>query len=130
MVSLGRQSLLPTDLDRVDETMASRGGGYYKVFSCLAVVGYLKEPKSQIRIWSRILPTTVLTSQERSISALKSVKTEMRSTMEKEMLNSLMLLCAQNITMDVVYNDVMNDFAMTKTRRKPLFCTSAILNKE
>ncbi|GFX22445.1 hypothetical protein TNCV_3600771 [Trichonephila clavipes] len=41
-----------------------------------------------------------LANHERSISALKSAKTEIRSFIEKERLNSLMWLCAQNdITM-------------------------------
>ncbi|GFS50382.1 hypothetical protein TNCV_1638731 [Trichonephila clavipes] len=52
---------------------------------------------------------------------LRELKTEMRSTMEKEMLNSLMLLCTQNdITMDIDNTDVINDFAKIKTRSKPL----------
>ncbi|GFV37760.1 uncharacterized protein TNCV_3040181 [Trichonephila clavipes] len=62
-----------------------------------------------------------LTNPERSISALKRVKSEMRSAVGKERLNSLMLLCTQNdITMDIDCNDVVNDFARIKTRRKSL----------
>ena len=49
------------------------------------------------------------------------LKTNMRSTMENEKLNSLMLICTQNyITMEIEYNDVIKDFAMIKARRKPL----------
>ncbi|GFU03432.1 uncharacterized protein TNCV_11991 [Trichonephila clavipes] len=52
---------------------------------------------------------------------LKRVKTELRSTMEKEKLNNLMLLCTQiDKTMETDNNDVINDFAMIKARRKPL----------
>ncbi|GFW45939.1 hypothetical protein TNCV_4496581 [Trichonephila clavipes] len=54
-------------------------------------------------------------------SELMRENTETRSTMEKEMLNSLMLLCTQNdITMDIYYNDVINDFAMMSDQKKPL----------
>ncbi|GFT73336.1 hypothetical protein TNCV_4009521 [Trichonephila clavipes] len=57
----------------------------------------------------------------RSISALKRVKTEMRSTMENKRLNSLMLLCTQNDTsMEFDYKEVINDFALIKARKKPL----------
>ncbi|GFY30551.1 hypothetical protein TNCV_3523141 [Trichonephila clavipes] len=63
----------------------------------------------------------LLTSYERSISALKRVNTEMRSAMEKEIRKGLMLPYTQrDITMDIDYNDVPNDFAMIKTRRKSL----------
>ncbi|GFX33924.1 hypothetical protein TNCV_911281 [Trichonephila clavipes] len=42
--------------------------------------------------------------------------------MENNMLNTLMLLRTQNgITMEIDYNDVINDFAMIEARRKP-FC--------
>ncbi|GFX75519.1 hypothetical protein TNCV_4714261 [Trichonephila clavipes] len=45
----------------------------------------------------------------------------MRSTVEKGKLKGLMLLCTQNdITMEIDYNDVIDDFAMMKARRKPL----------
>ncbi|GFY09193.1 hypothetical protein TNCV_4663831 [Trichonephila clavipes] len=48
------------------------------------------------------------------LSALKRVNTEMRSTVENENLNSLMLLRAQNdIAIEIDYNDVINDFAIT-----------------
>ncbi|GFT46953.1 hypothetical protein TNCV_3746391 [Trichonephila clavipes] len=60
-----------------------------------------------------------LTNHEKSISALQ---TEMLSTMEKEMLNSLMLLYPENcITMGIDYNDVINDFVMIKAQKKHLF---------
>lgn len=63
------------------------------------------------------LPVTNCTA-ERCFSALKRVKTE---TMENDKLNSFMLLCTQNdMTMDIDYNDVINDFAMIEGRRKPL----------
>ncbi|GFV68042.1 dimer_Tnp_hAT domain-containing protein [Trichonephila clavipes] len=64
------------------------------------------------------LPVTNCTA-ERSFSAFKRIKTEMKTTMENEKLNSLMLLCTQNdITMEIDYNNIINDFAMMKARRK------------
>ncbi|GFX56536.1 uncharacterized protein TNCV_74821 [Trichonephila clavipes] len=42
-------------------------------------------------------------------------RTEMRSIMEKEKLNSLMLRCTQNdIAMEFAYNDVIKDFVVVK----------------
>ncbi|GFY20502.1 hypothetical protein TNCV_211341 [Trichonephila clavipes] len=41
--------------------------------------------------------------------------------MEKEKLNSWMLLCTLNdIEVEIDYNDIINNFAMTKARRKSL----------
>ncbi|GFU80015.1 transposable element Tcb2 transposase [Trichonephila clavipes] len=73
-------------------------------------------------VWDTLsVRTHHLTNHERNVSALKRVEIERRSTMEKEMLISLMLLCTQNdITMDIDYYDVIKDFATIKTRRKPL----------
>ncbi|GFW58660.1 hypothetical protein TNCV_378431 [Trichonephila clavipes] len=52
-----------------------------------------------------------LADRERNISALKRVKVEMRSIMENERLNSLMVLSTQNdIAMEIDYNEVINGF--------------------
>ncbi|GFV74905.1 hypothetical protein TNCV_1041431 [Trichonephila clavipes] len=49
--------------------------------------------------------------------------------MEKEKLNSSMFMCTQNdITMEIDYNDVINDFAMIKALRKPLLLTQQRLS--
>ncbi|GFX04604.1 hypothetical protein TNCV_901321 [Trichonephila clavipes] len=65
-----------------------------------------------------------LASHERSTFVLKRVKTGMRYIMESEKLNSLMSLCSQNdIAIEIDYNDVINDFAMIKARRKSLLYT-------
>ncbi|GFU53979.1 hypothetical protein TNCV_5057021 [Trichonephila clavipes] len=59
--------------------------------------------------WSYPTPT----SQQRSISAFKTVKTE-KYAMENEKLYSLILMCTQNdITMEIDFN-IINDFAMIK----------------
>ncbi|GFX78611.1 dimer_Tnp_hAT domain-containing protein [Trichonephila clavipes] len=68
-------------------------------------------------------------SAERIFSALKKVKTEMRSTIKNEKFNGLMLLCTENdITMEIDYNDVINDFAMIKARKKPLLYVYNVSN--
>ncbi|GFV89450.1 hypothetical protein TNCV_4152661 [Trichonephila clavipes] len=52
---------------------------------------------------------------------LQGEKTERRTTMEKEMFNSLMLLRTQNdFTIDIDYNDVFYDFDMLKAQKKHL----------
>uniref|UniRef100_A0A8D8Q8V9 HAT C-terminal dimerisation domain-containing protein n=1 Tax=Cacopsylla melanoneura TaxID=428564 RepID=A0A8D8Q8V9_9HEMI len=78
-----------------------------------------KRKMRALRIYLTI-PVTNCTA-ERSFSALKRVKTDTRTTMQNEKLNSLMLLCTQNdITLALDYDDVINDFAMIKARKKPL----------
>ncbi|GFS65344.1 dimer_Tnp_hAT domain-containing protein [Trichonephila clavipes] len=82
----------------------------------------LESAFSNLEVKMSIYLTLLVTncSAERSFSALKRIKTDMRTTMEKENLNSLMLLRTQNdITMETDYNDIINDFAMLKARRKP-----------
>ncbi|GFW80929.1 hypothetical protein TNCV_3780081 [Trichonephila clavipes] len=76
------------------------------------------EKREKIKISANV---QCLSSHDRSISSLK-VKTEMRFTMENEKLNCLIRLCTQNdITPEIGYNDVTNDFTLIKDRRKPLF---------
>ncbi|GFX78213.1 hypothetical protein TNCV_5135601 [Trichonephila clavipes] len=87
--------------------------------TCLGRKKVEGENRGQMKITANVPQS--LASYERRIPALKRVKTEMRSTMENEKLNSLMLLCTQNdITMEIDYNDVVNDFAMIKSRGRPL----------
>ncbi|GFW23376.1 hypothetical protein TNCV_3804751 [Trichonephila clavipes] len=50
-------------------------------------------------------------------------KIEMRYTMEDEKFNSLILLRTQNdITIEIDYNDIIDDYGMIKARKKPLLC--------
>ncbi|GFX32921.1 hypothetical protein TNCV_890571 [Trichonephila clavipes] len=61
-------------------------------------------------------------SHERSILPLKRVRTEMRSTVEKEKLIILMLLRTKtDITMEIDYNDIINDFEIIKAQRPLLY---------
>ena len=72
-----------------------------------------------INIALRILGTIPISSCEceRSISALRRVKTWHRSTMGEERLNGLALLCLhREIKVDV--KDVIKRFASAKQRRK------------
>ncbi|GFS51034.1 hypothetical protein TNCV_3277601 [Trichonephila clavipes] len=72
-----------------------------------------------------------LANLKRSISALKRVKAEMRSTTEEEKLNSLMLLCTQNdITMEIDYNDVINDFAMIQVQSTSCCTTTMTVTQQ
>ncbi|GFW49905.1 hypothetical protein TNCV_1885681 [Trichonephila clavipes] len=51
----------------------------------------------------------------------------MSYTTENEQLNNLMLLCTQNdITIEIDYNDVINDFARIKAGRKLLLFLSTL----
>lgn len=60
-------------------------------------------------------------SAERSFSALKRVKSYLRSTLKEQKLNSLAIL---HIEADILngegfeYNDLIDEFATTKSRRK------------
>lgn len=58
-------------------------------------------------------------SAERSFSALKRIKTYLRSTMAQNKLDGLSLLYIENETMDNVnFNATISDFARRKARKK------------
>ncbi|XP_071568451.1 zinc finger MYM-type protein 1-like [Temnothorax nylanderi] len=60
-------------------------------------------------------------SAERSFSALKRIKTYLRSSLEEERLNSLAILVIEaELMMSLKYDDIIDDFASLKSRRKPL----------
>lgn len=60
-------------------------------------------------------------SAERSFSKLKIIKSELRNAMKQERLTSLSLLSIENdILKDLDFNDVIDDFASKKCRRKLL----------
>lgn len=59
-------------------------------------------------------------SSERSFSKLSRIKNNFRSTMKQERLNALSILSLESdITKNVCYDDVINDFAEEKSRKKP-----------
>lgn len=60
-------------------------------------------------------------SGERSFSCLKRVKNYLRSTLSQEKLNALALLCIESELMNKIsYDDIINDFANSKSRKKVL----------
>lgn len=60
-------------------------------------------------------------SGERSFSCLKRVKNYLRSTLSQEKLNALALLCIESELMGKIsYDDIINDFANSKSRKKVL----------
>ena len=78
------------------------------------------------------MPTTNAVS-ERLFSALKRVKTYLRSTMGDSRLNNLIMLHVHKDRTDALtLVDVANDFVGEKENQKQLFgkfCTNDILNK-
>lgn len=72
-----------------------------------------------LRIYLTIPVTSC--SAERGFSALKRIKNEKRSTLGEEKLNNLMLLCtASDITLKIDFNNLIDDFARSKQRKKAL----------
>lgn len=60
-------------------------------------------------------------SAERSFSALKQIKTYLRSSLEEEHVNSLAILVIETeLMMSIKYDDIIENFANRKSRRKPL----------
>lgn len=99
-----------------------------KITKTREIYSYIKENSLEstfpnLEVAMRIyltLPVTNCTA-ERSFSALKRIKSEIRSTMDNKKLNSLMLLCTQSdITMKIDYGDIIDDFARVKARKKPM----------
>lgn len=60
-------------------------------------------------------------SGERSLSCPKRVKNYLRSTLSQEKLNALALLCIESELMNkITYDDIIDDFANKKSRKKVL----------
>jgi len=58
-------------------------------------------------------------SSERSFSALKRVKTYLRSRMTDDQLNNLAILRIEtDITTQIQYDEIIQDFSEKKSRRK------------
>jgi len=61
-------------------------------------------------------------SAERSFSQLKRVKNPYRTTMSKERLDALSLLCIEsNMLSSVDFDGVIKDFAFSKSRKKTFY---------
>lgn len=60
-------------------------------------------------------------SSERSFSVLKRIKNRLRSTLNQENLQAFSILSIESdITSKMDFDDLINDFALQKSRRKPL----------
>jgi len=76
-----------------------------------------------IEIALRIYTSTAVTncSAERSFSCLKRIKNYLRSTMSQDRLNALAILSIEHeLTNQLSYDDIIEDFAKKKSRRKTI----------
>lgn len=83
----------------------------------------LVEVFPNIEIALRIIITAPIAncSAERSFSVLRRIKTYLRSTMKQDRLNFLAVLALNaDLVQKIDYNELINDFAIKKCRRKPL----------
>lgn len=72
-----------------------------------------------LRIFLSLMITN--SSGERSFSKLSRIKNELRSTMLQKRLNSLSLMSIENdILKEIDFEEVIDDFAHKKSRKKPL----------
>jgi len=76
-------------------------------------------PNIDIALRISLCMATTNCSAERSFSALKRIKTYLRSSLEEERLNSLAILVIEaELMMSIKYDDIIEDFANQKSRRK------------
>lgn len=94
------------------------------VIQMLNKVRNLEETFPNVETALRIFLTLPVSncSGERSFSLLKRIKSSVRTTLLQEKLSSLALLCIEaDITQKLDFNDVINDFANMRVRKKHLF---------
>lgn len=66
-------------------------------------------------------------SAERGFSALKRIKSVTRSTLDQTKLNNLMVLFTErDITLQIDFDDVINDFAIKKSRKKAVIVSCKV----
>ncbi|KAK4885038.1 hypothetical protein RN001_001309 [Aquatica leii] len=83
----------------------------------------LVETFPNVEIAFRIFLSLMVTnaSGERSLSKLKLIKNELRNSMCQERLKCLSLMSIENdVLQEIDFNDVIEDFALQKSRRKPV----------
>lgn len=76
-----------------------------------------------VEVAYRLLLTLPITncSSERSFSVLKRIKNRLRTALSQNSLQAFSLLTIENdITAKLDFNDIINDFASIKARKKPL----------
>lgn len=75
-----------------------------------------------IRIFLCLMVTNC--SGERSFSQLKRIKNELRTTMLQERLTNLSIMCIESdLLQKLDFEDIIEDFAHQKSRKKPLLTT-------
>ena len=95
-------------------------------YSPLATLGHIRsagisETFPNVDIVYRLYLTlpAANTTGERSFSVLKRVKNELRSTLCEDKLCNLSLLCIESdLTKDIDFQDVIDDFAKMKSRKR------------
>ncbi|CAI6364527.1 unnamed protein product [Macrosiphum euphorbiae] len=75
-------------------------------------------PKTILGMLQKIIETSNC-SAERSFSALKRIKTYLRSSTKEDRLNDLPILNIESeLTVNINYDDIINKFSELKARRK------------
>ena len=85
--------------------------------------GLLQATFPNVGIALRIYLTIPVTNceGERSFSTLSRVKNHLRTTMTQQRLQALSLMCIESeVLQSVDFDDIINDFAKQKTRRRDL----------
>ena len=83
----------------------------------------LEETFPNIKIATRKFLCLMVTncSGERSFSQLKRIKNELRTTMLQERLSNLSIMSIESdILHNIDFNDIIEDFAQQKSRKKPI----------
>lgn len=83
----------------------------------------LEETFPNVEVATRIFLCLMVTncSGERSFSHLKRIKNELRTTMLQERLSNLSIMCIESdILQKIEFEDIIEDFAQQKSRKKPL----------
>lgn len=86
----------------------------------------LEEIFPNVEVATRIFLCLMVTncSGERSFSQLKRIKNELRTTMLQERLTNLSIMCIESdILQKLDFEDIIEDFAQQKSRKKPLSLT-------
>lgn len=99
----------------LDETCESLAAVYKKL-----ITDDLKSVFPNVEISLRIFMSMMVTNcgGERSFSRLKLIKSQMRSTMGQERLNSLALMCIEHeVLKRVDFDPVINEFSARKSRK-------------
>lgn len=89
----------------------------YKLIQTYNLVSTFPNVEIALRIYLSLPSTNA--SAERSFSVLKRVKNYLRSTMTQHRLSALALLAIEsNLTKTMDFNDVIDEFAVAKSRKK------------